>query len=100
MQTSVARKNKLSVARIQNQAGRYVKPTLKETKKALANVKFQDDFTTEDINDPEDGYPLVSLTWMLFHKRYSNQEMVTANKELLTWVLTKGQSFNEDLGFT
>ena len=100
VQTSVARKNKLSVARIQNQAGRYVKPTLKETKKALANVKFQDDFTTEDINDPEDGYPLVSLTWMLFHKRYSNQEMVTANKELLTWVLTKGQSFNEDLGFT
>lgn len=55
VQTNVARKTNLSVARIQNQAGRYVKPTLAETKKALANVKFKSDFTTEDINDPEDG---------------------------------------------
>ncbi|MEM9925243.1 MAG: phosphate ABC transporter substrate-binding protein PstS [Cyanobacteria bacterium P01_D01_bin.50] len=100
VQTGVARKNNLSVARIQNQAGRYVKPTLKETKKALANVKFEDDFTTEDINDPKDGYPLVSLTWLLFHKRYPNQEILTANKELLTWILTKGQNFNEELEFT
>ena len=100
VQTNVARKNNLSVARIENQAGRYVKPTLTETKKALANVNFKTDFTTEDINDPKEGYPLVSLTWLLFHKRYSNQETVTANKELLTWILTKGQNFNEDLEYT
>ena len=100
VQTGVAQQNNLSVARIENKAGRYVTPTLKETKKALANVKFKADFTTEDINDPEDGYPLVSLTWLLFQKRYINQDIVTANKELLTWVLTKGQNFNEDLEFT
>ncbi len=100
VQTRVARKNNLSVARIQNQAGRYVKPTLEETKKALANVKFKEDFTTENINDPENGYPLVSLTWLLFNKRYPNQEMLTANKELLIWILTKGQDFNEKLEYT
>lgn len=100
VQVNVARRNNLPIARIENQAGRYVRPTLEETKKALANVKFKEDFTTEDINDPEDGYPLVSLTWLLFHKRYPNQDTVTASKELLTWILTKGQNFNEELEYT
>ena len=100
VQASIARKNNLSVARIENQSGRYIRPTLEETKKALANVKFKQDFTAEDINDPKDGYPLVSLTWLLFNKRYSNQEKLAANKELLTWIVTKGQNFNEDLEYT
>ena len=100
VQANVAQKNNLPVARIENQSGRYVRPTLEETKKAFANVKFKEDFTTEDINDPEDGYPLVSLTWLLFHKRYPNQDTVTASRELLTWILTKGQNFNEELDYT
>lgn len=100
VQVNVARRNNLPIARIENQAGRYVRPTLEETKKALANVKFKEDFTTEDISDPEDGYPLVSLTWLLFHKRYPNQDTVTASRELLTWILTKGQNFNEELDYT
>ena len=94
------RSNNLSIARIQNQSGSYVKPTLVETKKALANVKFNPDFTAENINDPKDGYPLVSLIWLLFNKRYSNQNTLTNNNELLTWILTKGQNFNEELEYT
>ena len=100
VQLNVAQTNNLPIARIENQSGRYVRPTLEETKKALANIKFQEDFTTENINDPEDGYPLVSLTWLLFRQRYPNQDTVTASKELITWILTKGQSFNEELGYT
>lgn len=100
VQVNVAQTNNLPIARIENQSGRYVRPNLEETKKALANIKFQEDFTTENINDPEDGYPLVSLTWLLFRQRYPNQDTVTASKELLTWILTKGQSFNEELGYT
>ncbi|MDJ0693341.1 phosphate ABC transporter substrate-binding protein PstS [Mastigocoleus sp. MO_188.B34] len=100
VQVNVAQTNNLPIARIENQSGRYVRPTLEETKKALANIKFQEDFTTENINDPEDGYPLASLTWLLFRQRYPNQDTVTASKELLTWILTKGQSFNEELGYT
>lgn len=100
VQVNVAQTNNLPIARIENQSGRYVRPTLEETKKALANIKFQEDFTTENINDPEDGYPLVSLTWLLFRKMYPEQDTVIASKELLTWILTKGQSFNEELGYT
>ena len=100
VQTNFARQKNLPTASIENRAGRYVAPTLAETEKALANVKFNDDFTTEDIDDPEDGYPLVSLSWLLFPKKYSNETLVQANKNLLMWILTKGQSFNRELEYT
>lgn len=100
VQTNFARQKNLPTARIENRAGRYVAPTLAETEKALAHVKFNDDFTTEDIDDPEDGYPLVSLSWLLFPKKYSNETLVEANKNLLMWILTKGQSFNRELEYT
>ncbi|MFN6536193.1 MAG: phosphate ABC transporter substrate-binding protein PstS [Nostoc sp. EkiNYC01] len=100
VQTNVALSNKLAIATIENQAGNYIKPTLEQTKKALANIKFQEDFTTEDIQDPKNGYPLVSLTWLLVHKNYPNQDILQKTQNLLTWILTKGQSFNEDLGYT
>lgn len=100
VQTNFARQNKLSTARIENRAGRYVEPTLAETEKALANIKFNDDFTTEDIDDPEDGYPLVSLSWLLFAQKYSDESLVQANKNLLMWILTKGQKFNRELEYT
>ncbi len=100
VQTSVAQKNNLPVARIENPSGSYVRPTLEETKKALANVKFKDDFTIEDSNAPKDGYPLVSLTWLLVNKNYTDKNMLTATQDLLTWILTKGQNFNEKLQYT
>jgi phosphate transport system substrate-binding protein len=100
VQTSFARQNNLPIAQIQNRAGRYVEPTLKETEKALANIKFNDNFTTKDINDPEDGYPLVSLSWLLFSKQYSNETLVQKNRNLLTWILTEGQKFNRELEYT
>jgi phosphate transport system substrate-binding protein len=100
VQTRFARQNNLPVAKVENRAGRYVEPILKETEKALANIQFKDDFTTEDINDPEDGYPLVSLSWLLFYKKYPNQALVQGNQNFLTWILTQGQKFNRELEYT
>jgi len=100
VQSGVAQRNNLPVARLENQAGRYVKPTLDETKKALENVTFNDDFTTDNINDPEEGYPLVSLTWLLIYKRYSNQTQVLETQDVLRWIMTRGQEFNQELEYT
>ncbi|MBH8561591.1 substrate-binding domain-containing protein [Nostoc sp. CENA67] len=100
VQTNVALANNLSIASIENQSGNYVKPTLEETKKALANIQFKDDFTTEDISDPENGYPLVSLTWLLVYQQYPNQDILQQTQNMLTWILAKGQQFNEKLGYT
>ncbi|MEQ8995761.1 MAG: phosphate ABC transporter substrate-binding protein PstS [Coleofasciculus sp. B1-GNL1-01] len=100
VQSGVAQRNNLPVARLENQAGRYVKPTLAETKKALANVTFNQDFTTDNINDPEEGYPLVSLTWLLIYKRYPNQTLVQDTQDVLRWIMTRGQELNQELEYT
>jgi phosphate transport system substrate-binding protein len=100
VQSNVAVANNLSIASIENQTGRYLQPTLAETQKALANLKFNDNFTTEDIKDPDEGYPLVSLTWLLISKQYLNPDTLQATQNLLTWILTEGQTFNEPLGYT
>ncbi|MFY7802141.1 MAG: substrate-binding domain-containing protein [Limnoraphis robusta] len=98
--TRLAREQELSIASLENGEGRYVKPTLEETQKALLNVEFNDDFTTDDVKDPKEGYPLVSLTWLLIYKRYVNEDQLIATKNLLTWILTEGQELNEQLEYT
>ena len=100
VQTNVARVNNISIASLENKTGRYVSPSLEETKIALDNIQFKDDFTTEDIFDPEDGYPLVSLTWLLIYKQYLDPELLTSTQNLLNWILTEGQEFNEELEYT
>jgi phosphate transport system substrate-binding protein len=100
VQTNVALRANLSIASIQNKAGNYVQPTLEETQKSLANIQFKNDFTTEDIQDPDNGYPLVSLTWLLVHQKYGDSDTLAKTTNLLTWLFTKGQKFNQELGYT
>lgn len=100
VQASFAMEQDLPVARIENLAGDYVKPTVAETNKALANIKFNEDFTPINSNEPEDGYPLVGLTWLLLYQKYEDEAAMKSTQEFVTWVLTKGQEFNEDLEYT
>lgn len=96
----IATSKNLSIARLENKQSRFVEPSLEETKKSLENIKFKDDFSIENIDDPEDGYPLVSLTWLLTRQRYSQDNTLDATKKLLRWIVTQGQNLNEDLGYT
>lgn len=100
VQASFAKERGLPVARIENLAGEYVKPTVEETKKALANIKFNEDFTPISSNEPDSGYPLVGLTWLLIYQKYESETALKSTQEFITWVLTKGQEFNEDLEYT
>ena len=100
VQASYALRNNLPVARLENLAGNYVNPTVEETKKALGELEFNDDLTTTQIDDPESGYPLVGLTWLLIYKKYPNQSLLDSTENFITWVLTRGQEFNEELNYT
>jgi len=99
VQASFAQKEGLPIARIQNRAGQYVKPTIAEANKALREVQFNDDFTVENIVDPKDGYPIVGVTWLLLHEQYP-QAVAKEIKSLVTWILTKGQTLNQGLQYT
>ena len=100
VQASFAVENDLPMARIENLAGDFVRPTVAETKKALANIKFNEDFTLASSKEPEDGYPLVGLTWLLIYQKYPTETALKSTQEFITWVLTEGQEFNEDLEYT
>ena len=100
VQASYALQNNLPVARLQNLAGNYVNPTVEETKKALGELEFNEDLTTTQISDPATGYPLVGLTWLLIYKNYPNQDLLDSTQDFITWVLTRGQEFNEELNYT
>ena len=100
VQASYALRNNLPVARLENLAGNYVNPTVEETKKALGELEFNEDLTTTQISDPAAGYPLVGLTWLLIYKKYPNQDLLDSTQNFITWVLTRGQEFNEELNYT
>ncbi|NEP50148.1 MAG: phosphate ABC transporter substrate-binding protein PstS [Moorea sp. SIO3C2] len=97
---SYAKQLNLPMARLENQAGRYVKPTVDQANKALANVQFNDDFTIENIDDPEEGYPIVGITWLFVYEKYPKPELAQGVKDLINWILTEGQDLNEDLQYT
>ncbi len=100
VQASFAVENDLPMARLENLAGKYVRPNVEETKKALANIEFNENFTIANANEPEEGYPLVGLTWLLISQKYPTEEALRATQDLITWILTAGQEFNEDLEYT
>ena len=98
VQDTFARQNKLQTAFIQNKAGRFVDPSLAEAEKALAGETFPADFRLVEGN-PNDGYPIVGLTWLLIYKQYPAAKEA-AIKKMVNWVMTTGQGINKQLEYT
>ena len=98
VQDTYARQNKLQTAFIQNKAGRFVDPSLAEAEKALAGEAFPADFRLVEGN-PNDGYPIVGLTWLLIYKQYPAAK-AEAIKKMVNWVMTTGQGINKQLEYT
>ena len=98
VQDTYARQNKLQTAFIQNKAGRFVDPSLAEAEKALAGETFPADFRLVEGN-PNDGYPIVGLTWLLIYKQYPAAK-ADAIKKMVNWVMTTGQGINKQLEYT
>ncbi|NEO38244.1 MAG: phosphate ABC transporter substrate-binding protein PstS [Moorea sp. SIOASIH] len=99
IEANYALENNFPSARIENQEGRYIKPSIEQASKGLVNVEFNQDFTLK-LNDPADGYPIVGLTWLLLYQKYPNQAKAQGIKDMVNWILTKGQDLNGELGYT
>lgn len=99
VESAFAESNRLAAAQLQNKKGVFVSPTLAEANKALAGIKFPDNFRVFD-GDPVDGYPITGLTWIMVYKNYEDPAKAQAVKQWVEWILTKGQQFNDDLKYT
>jgi phosphate transport system substrate-binding protein len=92
----------LSMAHVQNKAGRYVAPGEQGGQAALAaNVKQMPSNLRLFLPDPEgeESYPIVTFSWLLLYESYPNPAKVSALKKFLTWGLTTGQGYSRELGY-
>ncbi len=102
VEATFATNNKLQTALVQNRRGTYVAPTLAEANKALSAVQFNPDYrvTFSNLGNPADGYPITGLTWLMVYKNYTQPGDAAAIKRMVQWIMTNGQQFNDDLGYT
>jgi phosphate transport system substrate-binding protein len=98
VELSYATENKIPMAQAQNKKGQFITPSVKAADEALDTVKFPDNFRVF-VGDPDDGYPIVGLTWMMVYKEYPKDKEAAVEK-WVEWVLTDGQKLNNSLGYT
>jgi phosphate transport system substrate-binding protein len=94
---------KMTYGRVQNAAGKFVKPELVNVTAAAAGAakNMPDDFRVSITNAPgEDAYPIASFTWLLVPAKIQNEAKKKAIKEFLNWMLTDGQNLVEALSYS
>ena len=92
--------NGLSMASLQNKAGKFVKPTDESGAATLASVTFPENLRVWP-EDPtgDDDYPIATFTWLLLYKKYSDPAKLKALQGFVTYGLTDGQKFASELGY-
>ncbi|MEI6035253.1 MAG: phosphate ABC transporter substrate-binding protein PstS [Verrucomicrobiae bacterium] len=95
-----AKNNGLAMANLENKSGKFVEPSPVGGAATLANVKLPENLRVWPV-DPEGAadYPIVSFTWLLLSQKYADPAKLAALKEFVTYGLTDGQKFSEELGY-
>jgi phosphate transport system substrate-binding protein len=96
VELTYASQNKLPVAAIKNQAGKYVLPSPAGTTAAIDAFKDQlaKDPRTPIANPPAsapDAYPISTLTFLIIPKDGKDAQKRTALKQFIQYVVTDGQ---------
>ena len=96
-----AQHNKLPFAALQNKAGEFVTATTASGEATLATTQFPPGLLRAWPSDPDgkDSYPIATFTWLLLYKKYDSAPIGEAVKKFVTFGLTDGQKFAEDLGY-
>jgi phosphate transport system substrate-binding protein len=95
---SYAKENKIAMAQVQNKKGQFIAPSVEAADEAMDTVKFPENFRVF-VSDPDDGYPIVGLTWIMVYKSYPKDKEAAIEK-WVEWILTDGQKLNGSLGYT
>jgi phosphate transport system substrate-binding protein len=93
-------KNNIAIATLENKAGKYIKADGDSASKSLSTVELPANFLGF-VSDPagDTAYPIVTFTWIMVYKKYSDPVKAEVIKAMLEWGLTDGQKFSSDLGY-
>jgi len=96
-----ARRAGLRVALLENHAGHFVAPSEQSSAAALTGVELPENMRLYVPDPPaSDAYPVVTLTWILLYRNYSDAPKAHALHDLFRWCLTDGQQYASQLGYT
>lgn len=92
--------NKLSMASLENHAGKFIVPSIESGATTLASVKLPGNLRAF-ILDPKGAgdYPITTFTWLLVKKNYSDASKAEAVKGFVNYALTTGQAIAPTLGY-
>lgn len=94
VELAYAFENKLPVAYLQNQAGRFIEPTIASTTAAAAGAakRMPADYRIGLVNQPgKDAYPIAGFTYLLVYQHQKDAAKGKKLVEFLKWELHKGQ---------
>ena len=97
-----ALQNKLGVAHIKNQAGKFVEPRLESVTAAASGIAdtIQPDLRASIVNPTgEDAYPISGFTWLLVYRDVPERPKAVALTRMMWWATHDAQKFNADLGY-
>jgi phosphate transport system substrate-binding protein len=95
-----AKSQQMSMAGLENKAGKYVLPSTAAGQAALASATLPDNMIAW-APDPDvpDAYPIVTYTWLICYKKYPDKNKQQAVQQLVKYGLTDGQKDAEALGY-
>lgn len=95
-----AKNNGLSAAAIENKSGNFIAPSPESGASTLASVEMPANLRVWPV-DPagSQDYPIVSFSWLLLYTNYGDAGKLSALKDFVTYGLTEGQGFADELGY-
>lgn len=100
LESTYAMQNKLTTAKLENKSGNYLRSDTATVTEAISTLELPDNLLGF-IPDPPgaNAYPIVTYSWILVYKTYNDSTQSRALKDVLSWCLTTGQQFAEELSF-
>ena len=97
---SDAKASGLRSAKVRNQAGNAVSPTVEGAAAALGSAVINPDLTYNPLNaDGADAYPITAPTWILVYKNQADRAKGEALKSFLRYLLADAQDLAEDVDY-
>ncbi len=91
---------KVTMADLQNKAGKFVEPSAESGAAALASATLPENLIAW-VLDPEGekSYPITTFTWMLFYQKNADPKKAEILREVVEYGLTEGQKLSAKMGY-
>lgn len=100
VELAYARQNKLAIASIRNQAGKFVEPSLEGVTAAATGRKLPEDLCLSLVDGPgAKTYPIASFSYILVYQEQRDATKGKALADFLWWAIHDGQKFGAALDY-